>query len=705
MALRRGSFGLLNLGALCSLGALGAAMLPACGGDNAPQDGPATGQAVTPVDDAGVTGFGSDPLAEGLILDPPNPVIDATGPGTKVTFKATVKGTNSVVPASWSLDIADIGTIGTDGVFSTSGTLGGPTRVIAQSGQLSGTTTLTVKLHLKENTAGVAQGVMDKLRAGGTADPAFKWQYPYDHTVFPRGLLPPVIQLGGGAAESFLLKVSTANLDYEGFFKGSAPSRITLPENLWRTITRSAGAADPVKVEVTKIAGNQVTGPVKESWTIAQGSLKGVVYYNSYDSKLAGNTGAVMRIKPGANAEVFLGGSQNGCTVCHSVSAHGNVLVAAHEPGAGQPGDNGYIGSAFELKNGAPATRARVQGDASYNWGGLYPDGSLLFTNGTVASRAGGWAPNVPGVGTPKPSRLMDPKTGQTVATTGLQGVSIAMMPAFSPDGRKLGFNRFDTTQGKTLSVVDFDLNAKAFSNLTDVVTVSQGFVGWPAFTPDSKWMVFGLNNRDDYSTWQGAKGNLAIVHLGSKTSTPLNAANGRDAQGASYLTGGDDSDLNFEPTILPEPVGGYFWVVFTSRRKYGNTIVDASQDAGPRKKLWVAALDLDRPELPYTKAEDISHPAFYLEGQEQASGNMRGFWSLDACKAPSDSCEPGVDECCNGNFCRQTVRDGKQVFACVPEKGVCAQEFESCTVATDCCDFKKGFQCVAGKCAKPRPN
>ena len=35
----------------------------------------------------------------------------------------------------------------------------------------------------------------------------------------------------------------------------------------------------------------------------------------------------------------------------------------------------------------------------------------------------------------------------------------------------------------------------------------------------------------------------------------------------------GEEAHLNYEPTILPIAIGGYYWVVFTSRRCYGNTL------------------------------------------------------------------------------------------------------------------------------------
>jgi hypothetical protein len=89
-------------------------------------------------------------------------------------------------------------------------------------------------------------------------------------------------------------------------------------------------AADPVVIQVTKSSGGAITGPIKETWTIAQGSLKGTVYYNTYTSPKANGVGAVMRIRPGSDADVFIGGSAGGCTVCHTVSANGSVLTAAH---------------------------------------------------------------------------------------------------------------------------------------------------------------------------------------------------------------------------------------------------------------------------------------------------------------------------------------------------------------------------------------
>jgi hypothetical protein len=160
-----------------------------------------------------------------------------------------------------------------------------------------------------------------------------------------------------------------------------------------------------------------------------------------------------------------------------------------------------------------------------------------------------------------------------------------------------------------------------------------------------------------------------------------------------------DDVQRDFEPTVLPLAVGGYYWVVFTSRRQYGNTIntvETGNYGDTTRKKLWVAAIDLN-----YTAGKDGSHPAFYLPGQEDVAGNMRGFWALPPCQQDGTSCTEG-DECCNG-FCRQVNgSDGGQVLTCVPPPSGCAHEYEKCVQDADCCGAQMGFRCINGYCAQP---
>jgi hypothetical protein len=163
---------------------------------------------------------------------------------------------------------------------------------------------------------------------------------------------------------------------------------------------------------------------------------------------------------------------------------------------------------------------------------------------------------------------------------------------------------------------------------------------------------------------------------------------------------------------VLPVPVGGYYWVLFTSRRAYGHTLapggtvadsgnewgsmVDGTEIPSLRKKLWVAAIDID-----YTGKVDPSHPAFYLPGQELNAGNMRAYAALEPCRAEGDACGSGAD-CCGG-FCRlEEVEFGEPLKVCVPPPVGCSNVDESCETDADCCGAAAGDRCINNRCAAP---
>jgi hypothetical protein len=657
-----------------------------------------------------------------LTIFPQNPVLNVSGPGQTLQFTAFLSGEGAdggPVPAVWNLDSAQLGTIDGNGLFTFAGTAGGIVTVDAEAGGAKAQTSLTVRLIITDDNPGSVDGATKaRLRAGGTSDPAFAWLYPYDQTVFPRGLLAPLLQFAGTPAQAFRLVVKSKLLEYEGFFGGSDPARLDMGQALWRTITLSAQPLDPVTVQVTKAfatdGGLAVAGPITETWTIAQGSLKGFVYYNSYDSLLArgdaggGNDmGAVMRIRPNAaQPEVFIGGAQKGsCTVCHTVSANGSVLAVS----AGHTFDGTYR---IEADAQSPLGPMATGPDNRYSFAALTPDGKLALTCGSQdldagveagladgGAPSGEFGPNLVSMTAEQDTMLFNAEDGGVVLASILDGgVRKAKMPAFSPDGRKVAFNHWEVGQGHSLSVLDFNPTTRTFSNLVEIVRDSTGnYLGWPSFLPDGKAFVYQLGDRDDYATWRSGSGELFVVDLATKNEAKLRLANG-ERNGASYLQSRAEMFMNYEPSVLPVSVGGYHWVVFTSRRRYGNVITETDQDEPVRKKLWVAALDINAPP-----GTDPSHPAFFLQGQEIESGNLRGFWVLEPCRQVGNSCESG-SECCTG-FCRGVAGpDGGAQFVCVAPPTTCAREEEKCTQTSDCCDAPRGFACINGFCARPTP-
>jgi hypothetical protein len=272
------------------------------------------------------------------------------------------------------------------------------------------------------------------------------------------------------------------------------------------------------------------------------------------------------------------------------------------------------------------------------------------------------------------------------------------MMPAFSPDGTKVVFSHWETGQGHSLSVMDFDRTTNAFSGLLEVVrdNTPGAFLGWPSFLPDAKSFLYQLGDRDDHATWQYGSAEINVVDVATKTSFKARLLGG-ERNGVVYLQSRPEIFMNYEPSVLPVAVGGYYWVVFTSRRRYGNVITAPDSDDPSRKKLWVAAIDVNAPP-----GTDPSHPAFFLPGQELASGNLRGFWALEPCRQIGNSCESG-SECCTG-FCRAAPGPdgGTQLVCSAP--AICAREEERCIQTSDCCDSQRGVVCINGFCARPTP-
>jgi hypothetical protein len=154
---------------------------------------------------------------------------------------------------------------------------------------------------------------------------------------------------------------------------------------------------------------------------------------------------------------------------------------------------------------------------------------------------------------------------------------------------------------------------------------------------------------------------------------------------------------------VNPIASGGYAWVVFTSRRMYGNVAQLSPWVSDPRnypwrdqitdKKLWVAAVDLNG-----TPGTDTSHPAFYLPAQEIHAGNARGYWTVEPCRQNGRTCTTG-DQCCGG-FCQPS--EGGLV--CTAQAPACSAQYEKCASTSQCCGALSGIACINGDCTQAAP-
>ena len=548
----------------------------------------------------------------------------------------------------------------------------------------------------------------------------------------------------------------------------AAKPRYAFPQANWfafeQTVHRNrASLGDTGRILVRRRVGATTYHSQSIDVHFAPGQLKGRIYYNSYGTALVsnfngaqqstggaftgGNFGAATLVIPpgGTTPSVAAGysGSTNGCFTCHSASADGTTLLSAQY--------SSNTTTKWTLPGTAPSAGVSL-GSSKYTFGAINPTSTRILSNSNA-------------LGAGDTSTKLYTLAGASVSTnlpSSLQGA----MPTFATDGSAAAFVFRGGTvssplaastlngDGKTLSMVSYDGNA-TFSSFRNLVTPAVGLASWPAFLPAGQGGVvyqletrtsldggFGFTRHDcECSTYSGATGELWWVSTGATPqATRLHRANGYDATGTAGAlptapatghagfggptgpagAGFYEQNYNYEPAVLPTTIGGYSWVVFTSRRMYGNVATVNPYASDPRydnisidptpKKLWVAAVNSSP-----VAGIDPSWPAFYLPGQELIAGNSRAAFALNACAPPSTTlssanlCDTDLD-CCGAPSTAACVIDpppigNPAVKHCVPvSASTCRAVGQTCATTSSCCNAAQGGGCANGVCTDPPP-
>jgi len=655
--------------------------------------------------DASINLDGPNADIESISVTPATATIDVVnGTSTPVQFTATAKyksGATSDVQATWSFDRLDLAAISPAGSLAAWGQKGGVGTVTATVGTLSATAQATINLHFEDNPGNLTQGEKDKFKTPDT-NPSGKLLYPYDKTVFARGILAPELMWEGGAAgDKYKVIIADQNVTLTSYLTADPPSRWLMDKTWWEALTESSDGTSPVKVDVQRLdSSGTAHAAMSETWTIAPGSLRGTIYY------WAVNTGTLMRIAPGAASPVPVfdpgpadqlgtpapanynntvppwesGGNGKRCVACHTVSKDGSTLATVFE----KKGSTASPWGTLDLTQSTPQIQQISSYDSTTIYLALTPDGALAVHNDLNMSM-----------------HLANAKTGAAIASA-LDGIADKVCdPMFSPDGKMLAFagnvtGSYPVEYSKgDLDIFDFDQNTMAFSNRKTIQASGGQAIAFPSFSPDSKWVLY---QKGDYSRAKyGPSGNLTghnelymVDVAGQVGELALKQASGATLEARNQLR-------SYQPTVNPVAVGGYIWVVFFSPRDYGNRMVSTTDATTEnRKQLWVTAVDVS-PKA----GTDPSHPAFWLPGQDLSTVNMNGYWALEPCKQNGIDCNDGY-ECCTG-FCRD---QGDGTFKCVPPPtNDCAKTGEKCTTTADCCQpAGSKIECIGGFCALPGP-
>jgi hypothetical protein len=635
-----------------------------------------------------------------LYFDPPTFTLQVTGtplPTATFTLRNGAGGA-AVTPDSLMFDRPDLASLpaspppGGAVVLTAAGFAGTGTLQGVYHGHVA-SAKLTVSAHVAIANGGIDPAARASLDGASAPDTQVtSLLYPYDATVFPLGIDSPLVMWKApNTGDVYRLRLQEKNFIYDTYEVVPEPARMAIDQAWWDRLTVS-NQGEPVQVTLSRWDAASQTAYVaaQEKWTIAHASLRGAVYYWSTTDA----DGHMSRLFPGSGAqpEVLPTGVQGTtCMGCHAVSADGSTLVA-------DVGDYG-CGEDTTLSPAGPNqadNRIDQREWFSYNLPAVTVRAASRMFGGNVALTSDG---KYVAFGD-ETLYLADTAAAQLYPRTGLDnfaldtGMTGLMMPVFSPESpSSLFFAAIEgagpdyiSLKGGKIVLFDFDESTRMFSNPRGLASASsfpvgQQAIGYPTFSPDSKWLAFHVGDKvtgceESCLSDETQRGGVYMQSASGAAPIRLTTLNDASLSAA-------DVNHTFEPTFCPIARGGYFWLVVSSSRDWGNRIMGTP--ANGKKRLWVAAVDAN------PGGGDPSHPPFFLQGQEDNAENLRGFWALAAC-IPTQSgggCKAGF-ECCSG-FCDQGV--------CV-ERGhpVCAAIGDACMNDADCCNAPI-VRCNGGKC------
>ena len=383
-----------------------------------------------------------------------------------------------------------------------------------------------------------------------------------------------------------------------------------------------------------------------------------------------------MQIQPGATQPDR---RQEGCgNVCHTASADGSTLVA-------------NVGSRLVERELRPQEQ-RVASSTSQ------PDLDVHLRRplpGRQLPHVGDQLPHVDR----RASRLYNTQTGaRSPRPAGTASSSTAALGVLARRQAHRVQPRGHGRRAHARASMSFDIRTHTFSGLDrhrdrPDTTPSPGRRSRPTRSGSSTTR----GRTRAFETDNGATGDVYMVDLATQTvHAPRRRSTAtRAAASATYLPA-QDPGLSFAPTVLPEAVGGYFWVVFTSHRSYGNTLAVARQRRRERQALGRG--DGHRPDgrpgpepprvLPRRAGAQRRQPAWLL-GARPVPGRTAARAPRATSAAAGSAAAGRTEAACAG---RRLRRPG----------GDCSQDYEKCSTASDCCNTQDS--CINNICAEPAP-
>jgi hypothetical protein len=432
------------------------------------------------------------------------------------------------------------------------------------------------------------------------------------------------------------VRLARPNATLEGYFVASTTSWQPTLDLFSPVANRNVG--QDIELTVTALtSGGLCEG--KLTFKTVDAFIAGSVYY--WSPPLAG----IKRVDVDKGQLIDFMPNPGGCIACHGVTRDGYRMAATY-------GDPSVAG--FDLTRdltGSPPPTIFSKGGNCTDWGCgekmsvFNADGTRLLLN----QEAGGQFD------------LVDGLTADTVKIDILNGAS-GLEPEWSPDNTAIAYS--SGTRGNNLTTVDA-LPGDNFGT-PKVILPGSTFDWHPTWTPDSKWLAF---ERGDSCLTKGGTSTNGEIWLTSRS--------GSGTVRLDKLNGGRTD--NCIPIFSPFDSGGYFWVLYSTYRPYGN----AKDGVLGVRQIWIAAVH-DQPA-----GTDPSEVPYYMDGQEPET-NQRPFWAPSPCQKYAGFCETD-GQCCSGKCYNGTCQ----------APVVCHDRGQTCATASDCCSGQ-GLVCIGNLCDLP---
>lgn len=300
--------------------------------------------------------------------------------------------------AAWSLDALDLAAITDTGTMSLYSPTAGPIKVFAYAGSWQGVGLANVVVNINETNLAPAGTAVQFVGAGSGVD-TMVVRYPYDATVFPRGIKAPLIQWQTGGTPAQAVKISlrypaagTPIFNWSTIIPEPATyPQAAIPQAVWAAFDRAAQGNVATYV-VQRLVGGVLKAEVTRTLRFSTTPLKGTIYYTeysedpvvysrtAYERAIDVNNPTAAPVNPFAASGLAETDVQQ-CPVCHSVSANGRIFLTSDRTNSSNGGASAIDAAGkFTLLGDISSAPNKASDWRGFSWAAVTPDGKYSLT-------------------------------------------------------------------------------------------------------------------------------------------------------------------------------------------------------------------------------------------------------------------------------------------------------------------------------------